>query len=127
MTKQISSVNAPKAIGPYSQAIEAGNFIFCSGQIALSPKTGEIISGEIAEQTRQVLKNLQVVLEKAGVNLSAVIKTDIFVKNINDFKTVNEIYSEFFSKDPKPARQTVEISNLPKNALVEISCIAFKK
>ncbi len=127
MTKQISSVNAPKAIGPYSQAIEAGNFIFCSGQIALSPKTGEIISGEIAEQTRQVLKNLQVVLEKAGVNLSAVIKTDIFVKNINDFKTVNEIYSEFFKVAPKPARQTVEISNLPKNALVEISCIAFKK
>jgi len=127
MLKQILSQKAPKAIGPYSQAIKAGNFIFCSGQIALSPETGEIVSNDVTKQTRQILKNLKEVLKEAGANFKNVVRTDIFVKNIKDFQTINEVYAEFFNFDPKPARQTVEVSALPKGALVEISCLAFKE
>ena len=127
MLKQILSQKAPKAIGPYSQAIKAGNFIFCSGQIALSPETGEIVSNDVTKQTRQILKNLKEVLKGAGANFKNVVRTDIFVKNIKDFQTINEVYAEFFNFDPKPARQTVEVSALPKGALVEISCLAFKE
>ena len=122
--KSIKTSNAPSAIGPYSQAIEVNNFIFCSGQIGVNPKTNIVVSG-IKAQTQQALKNLRYVLVSANSSLDYVVRVDIFLKKINDFNAVNEVYSKFFKKDP-PARQTVEVSNLPKNAFIEISCIAYK-
>ena len=119
--EKISTRNAPDAIGPYSQAVKANGFIFCSGQIPLD-KNGNLIEGGIEEQTNQVIHNLTAVLEAAGSSLDKVVKTSIFLKDINDFKTVNEIYGKYFTN--KPARATVEVSNLPKNVLVEIECIA---
>jgi len=122
MIKEIFTSKAPKPIGPYSQAIISGNLIFCSGQIGINPDTGELAEG-IEAQTKQVLKNLKEILIEAHSSLEKVIKTTIFLKNIADFKKVNEIYGEFFSSH-KPARSTVEVSNLPKGALVEIEIIA---
>jgi 2-iminobutanoate/2-iminopropanoate deaminase len=119
----ISTENAPGAIGPYSQAVKAGNFIFCSGQIPLDPKTGEFVSEEIAEQTRQVLKNLSAVLEAAETSLNNVVKTTVFLADMNDFAQMNEVYAEFFSEN-KPARATVQAARLPRDARVEIECIA---
>jgi 2-iminobutanoate/2-iminopropanoate deaminase len=118
----INSNQAPQAIGPYSQAIKINNLVFCSGQIPLTP-SGELASENISEQAHQVLKNMQAVLEKAGTNLNKVLKTTIFLTDMNDFQTVNEIYSSYFS-DHKPARSTVEVSRLPKNVKIEIECIA---
>ena len=122
MNKQLTTKNSPAAIGPYSQAIIANGFIFCSGQIALQTN-GEFLNGTTAEQTRQVLKNLQAILQAANTNFSKVVKTTIFLKSIKDFTVVNEVYSEFFDTT-KPARSTVAVADLPKNALVEIEAIA---
>jgi len=119
----ISTENAPGAIGPYSQAVRTGNLVFCSGQIPIDPATGEFISNDVAEQTRQVLKNLSAVLEAAGTDLNNVVKTTVFLADMNDFTAMNEIYAEFFS-DNKPARATVQAARLPRDARVEIECIA---
>lgn len=114
---------APAAIGPYSQAIRSGDLLFCSGQIALVPSTATMVEGDVAAQTRQVLENLGKVLEAAGASWSDVVKTTIFLKDLGDFQRVNAIYAERFGDSP-PARATVEVSRLPKDALVEIDAIA---
>jgi 2-iminobutanoate/2-iminopropanoate deaminase len=119
----ISTKNAPDAIGPYSQAVKVGNLIFCSGQIPIDPATGEFISEHIAEQTRQVLKNLSAVLEAAGSSLDSVVKTTVFLVDMNEFTQMNEVYAEFFSEN-KPARATVQAAKLPRDTRVEIDCIA---
>lgn len=123
--KKVDTDQAPQAIGPYSQAIIAGEWIFCSGQIAIDPRTQDLIVGGIKEQVAQVLHNLKSILEAAGSSLSMVVKTDLYLKNLSDFQEMNEIYAKFFSGDRKPARATVGVAALPKNALVEISCIAL--
>jgi 2-iminobutanoate/2-iminopropanoate deaminase len=120
----ISTENAPGAIGPYSQAVKTGNMVFCSGQIPIDPATGEFVSNDVAEQTRQVLKNLTAVLQAAGTDLNNVVKTTVFLADMNDFTAMNEIYAEFFS-DNKPARATVQAARLPRDARVEIECIAI--
>jgi 2-iminobutanoate/2-iminopropanoate deaminase len=119
----ISTENAPGAIGPYSQAIKAGNMVFCSGQIPIDPQTGEFVSQDIAEQTEQVLKNLSAVLEAAGSDLNNVVKTTVFLADMNDFAAMNEVYTRYFSAN-KPARATVQAARLPRDARVEIECIA---
>jgi 2-iminobutanoate/2-iminopropanoate deaminase len=119
----ISTEKAPGAIGPYSQAVKAGNMIFCSGQIPIDPTTGEFVSNNVAEQTHQVLTNLSAVLEAAGTSLNNVVKTTVFLADMNDFTEMNEIYAEFFN-DNKPARATVQAARLPRDARVEIDCIA---
>ena len=124
MKETISTKNAPGAIGPYSQAVKAGNMIFCSGQIPIDPATGEFVSSDVAEQTRQVLKNLSAVLEAANTDLNNVVKTTVFLADMNDFTAMNEVYAEFFS-DNKPARATVQAARLPRDARVEIECIAI--
>lgn len=120
--KTIVTEKAPKAIGPYSQAIVTGDFIFCSGQIGIDPVSGNLVEG-IEKQTRQVLENLQQVLLAAGSGLEGVVKTTVYIKNIGDFPTMNEIYATYF-QEHKPARATVEVSNLPKAALIEIEAVA---
>lgn len=127
MKKEIMSSNAPKAVGPYSQAVQVGNFVFCSGQIGVDPQTNSLAIGGVETQTEQTLKNLQAVLYAAGCELKDVVKTEIFLTNMNDFLKVNEIYGRFFSEDPKPARQTIGVASLPKNAVIEISCIAYRE
>ncbi len=119
----IYSEEAPKPIGAYSQAVKYESLIFISGQIALNPKTNEIEGKTIEEQTKQVLKNIDAILKEAGLTRNHVIKTTIYLKNINDFSKVNAIYNEFFGEH-KPARATIEVSNLPKDALIEIEAIA---
>jgi 2-iminobutanoate/2-iminopropanoate deaminase len=121
--KIVSTTSAPAAIGPYSQAVIHGNLVYCSGQIALIPATGEIIEGGIEQQAEQVMKNLGEVLKAAGSSFDKVIKSSIFLKSMDDFQTVNEIYGSRFSENP-PARETVAVKTLPKDVLVEISCIA---
>lgn len=123
MKKIISTDKAPGAIGPYSQAIKAGNMVFCSGQIPIDVETGEFVSEDITEQTEQVLRNLSVVLEAAGTDLNNVVKTTVFLADMNDFAAMNEVYAKFFSEN-KPARATVQAARLPKDAKVEIECIA---
>ena len=122
----IQSGQAPAAIGPYSQAIRIADFIFTSGQVALDPATGQMVSGGIEAQTHRVLKNLEAVLAAAGLDLSCVVKTTVFLKDMNHFAAMNTIYAEYFQKDnvPAPARSTVEVARLPKDALVEIEVIA---
>jgi len=120
----ITSPQAPKAIGPYSQAIGVGNFVFCSGQIGLDPATGRLVDGGIAAETRQVLTNLSAVLEAAGSSLAQVVKTTVYLKNLDDFITMNEVYASFFPTNP-PARATVEVAHRPRRALVEIEAIAL--
>lgn len=119
----ISTSNAPEAIGPYSQAVVAGDLVFCSGQIPLDPSTMAIIEGGVADQTTQVLKNLSEVLKAAGSGLEKVVKTTVFLKDMNDFVAMNEVYADRFG-DHKPARATVEVARLPKDVLVEIECVA---
>ena len=121
----VLTANAPKPIGPYNQAIEAGEFIFCSGQIALHPETGQVITGSVEDQTRQVLANLDAVLVAAGSGLDRVVKTTIFLKSMGDFPKGNEVYATFFTA-VAPARSTVEVSRLPKDVLVEIEAVALK-
>ncbi|HRH44476.1 MAG TPA: RidA family protein [Pyrinomonadaceae bacterium] len=123
MQEIISTENAPGAIGPYSQAVKAGNMVFVSGQIPINPKTGEFVSGDIHEQTSQVLRNLSAILDAAGSSLNHVVKTTVFLADMNDFSAMNAVYSEFFI-DNKPARATVEAARLPRDARVEIECIA---
>mgnify|MGYP006278990495 CR=1 FL=1 len=126
MSKQaVATHNAPDAIGPYSQAVIAGDTIYCSGQIALDPSTMQLVGSGIEEQTRQVMANLEAVLEAAGSDFSKVVKFSIFLAEMNDFPIVNEIYGAYLSGD-LPARETVEVSRLPKGARIEISCIALK-
>ena|SRR6478672_2197173 len=125
MTKEIVSTDkAPGAIGPYSQAIKAGGMVFCSGQIPIDPATGNFVSDVVAEQTEQVLKNLSEVLQAAGSSLDDVVKTTVFLADMNDFAEMNEVYSRFFSEN-KPARATVQAARLPRDARVEIECIAL--
>lgn len=122
--EKISTEKAPKAIGPYSQAVVFGNLVFCSGQVAIVPETGHLIEGGIELQTEQVCKNLQAVLEASGSSLDNVLKTSVFLKNIDDFHSMNGVFAKFFKNFP--SRSTVQVSNLPKYALVEIEVIAFK-
>lgn len=124
MKEIISTENAPGAIGPYSQAIKAGGMIFCSGQIPIDPATGSFVSDVVAEQTEQVLKNLSAVLEAAGASLNDVVKTTVFLADMNDFAEMNEVYGRFFIEN-KPARATVQAARLPRDAKVEIECIAL--
>jgi 2-iminobutanoate/2-iminopropanoate deaminase len=119
----ISTENAPGAIGPYSQAVKTGNLVFCSGQIPIDPATGEFVSADVAEQTEQVLKNLSAVLEAAGSSLGDVVKTTVFLADMGDFTAMNEFYARYFS-DNNPARATVQAARLPRDARVEIECIA---
>jgi 2-iminobutanoate/2-iminopropanoate deaminase len=121
----VYSENAPEPIGPYSQAILAGNILFVSGQIAIQKSTGLLVTGSIEEETNQVMANLSEVLKAAGMNFSNVVKTSIFLKEMNNFPQVNSVYGRFFTQDP-PARETVEVSRLPKDVNVEISCIAIR-
>jgi 2-iminobutanoate/2-iminopropanoate deaminase len=124
MTKEvIYSSNAPEPIGPYSQAIRAGNMLFVSGQIAINKSSGEMITATIAEETEQVMKNLSEILLAANMDFSHVVKCTLFLKDMNNFPKVNEVYGKRFSSLP-PARETVEVSRLPKDVNVEISCIA---
>jgi 2-iminobutanoate/2-iminopropanoate deaminase len=126
MQKRINTDKAPKSAGPYSQAIKAGNFVFCSGQIGLNPKTNQLVTGGVEKETKQTLKNLLEVLKASKLSFKNVVKSEIFLTDIKNFEKVNKIYGEFFLKDPKPARVTVEVSNLPKGASIEISCIAYE-
>jgi len=122
----ISAETAPKAIGPYSQAVMAGDFVFVSGQIPMSPSTAIIVPGGVREQTTQVLKNIEAILTEAGLTLGRVVRAEVFLKDMNDFSAMNEVYATFFTGEAKPARQAVEVSRLPRDVLVEISCIAFR-
>ena len=119
----ISSAKAPAAIGPYSQAMRTGNLVITSGQIPIDPATGTIVSQNFAEQTHQVLKNLTAVLEAAGLSLSNIVKTTVFLKDLGDFQVMNGIYTDYFG-DHKPARSTIQVAKLPLDSLVEIECIA---
>jgi len=120
----IATKDAPQAIGPYSQAIKAAGMVFISGQVAIDPATGNVISGGIAEQTERVLKNLEAILRAAGTGLEKVVKTNVYLKNMSEFAAMNEVYGKFWKSAP-PARATVEVARLPKDVLVEIDVIAL--
>ncbi len=122
--KIVATEKAPKAIGPYSQAVCIDGYVFTAGQVGLSPDTMELVTGGVDAQTRQVLTNLSHVLEASDSGLNFVIKTTVFLKDMNDFAAMNKVYSEFFPENP-PARSTVQVAALPKDALVEIECVAF--
>ena len=122
MKKIVSTDNAPAAIGPYSQAIQFSGLLFVSGQIAIDPQTDQFIEGGMEEQTEQVLKNLTAIIEEAGMKLKDVLKCSCFIKNMDDFAAFNEIYDNYFGANP-PARETLEVARLPKDALVEVSAI----
>jgi 2-iminobutanoate/2-iminopropanoate deaminase len=124
--KIISTEKAPAAVGPYSQAVQLGDLIYTAGQIPLVPETGQLISDDIEEQTRQVMQNLTQVLAAAGSSMGNIIKTTIFVTNLGDFATINRVYGSFFSSDP-PARSTVQVAALPLGAQVEIEVVAVRK
>ena len=123
MKQSISSPNAPKAIGPYSQAVRAGDLLFLSGQVPLDPGTGSLIDGDIAAQTRRVLDNIGAVLAAGGRSFADVVRTTVFLADMNDFTAMNEVYGQYFS-EPYPARATVQVARLPKDARVEIDVIA---
>jgi 2-iminobutanoate/2-iminopropanoate deaminase len=123
MKKIVSTSEAPAAIGPYSQAVRSGRFLFCSGQIPLDPKSGQIVPGDIGAQTRRVLDNIAAILKTEGLTFDNVVKTTVFLTDLGDFKMVNEIYSSYFKQAP-PARSTVQVAALPKGARVEIDAIA---
>ncbi|PAV31469.1 reactive intermediate/imine deaminase [Virgibacillus profundi] len=125
MVKAIHTEHAPAAIGPYSQAIQAGDFIYVSGQIGIDPKTGDVVEG-IDNQTNQVLNNLKAILTEAGTDFSKVVKFTIYLNSMNDFSTVNEIYGSYLT-EPYPARATVEVSRLPNDVLVEMDVVVFTK
>jgi 2-iminobutanoate/2-iminopropanoate deaminase len=120
----VSTNNAPAAIGPYSQAVKVGNMVYTAGQVAINPKTSQVEETTVEGQTKQVLQNLKAILEEAGSGLSKVVKTTVFLKNMNDFVAMNEVYAKCFTDAP-PARSTVEVARLPKDVLVEIECIAL--
>lgn len=123
--KVINTNKAPKAIGPYSQAIEANGLVITSGQLPIDPATGEFAPGGIKEQTRQSLTNAKAILEETGISMANVMKTTVFLSDMNNFAAMNEVYAEFFS-EPFPARSAIAVKTLPKNALVEVECIAAK-
>jgi 2-iminobutanoate/2-iminopropanoate deaminase len=123
--KTIKTADAPQAIGPYSQAVEAGGLVFVSGQIPIDPKSGNVIQVDIQIQTRQVMENAKAILSAAGCGMSQVVKTTIYLKNMSDFAAVNEIYGGYFPSDP-PARATVEVSRLPKDVAIEMDFVAWK-
>ena len=123
MKKIVSTIDAPAAIGPYSQAIRSGSTLFCAGQIPLDPKSGQIVSDDISEQTKRVLENIKAILRAEHLNFEHVVKTTIFLTSMGDFQAVNEIYATYFRENP-PARSTVAVSALPKGAKVEIEVIA---
>lgn len=127
--KKVETNNAPKAVGPYSQAVIAGDFVFCSGQIAIVPETNNLVDGGIVEQTNQVISNLEAVLKEAGADLSKVVKTEVYLRSMADYAAMNEVYAQRFNSEPAPARATIEVSKLPKSeeVLVEISCVAYLK
>jgi 2-iminobutanoate/2-iminopropanoate deaminase len=124
MREVIAAAGAPKAIGPYSQAVKAGSFIFVSGQIALDPDTSRIIDGDVRSQTTRVLANISAILASAGTDISKVVKTTVFLTDMDDFSAMNESYAAFWKKDP-PARSTVEVSRLPRDVRVEIEVVAL--
>lgn len=121
--KIVNSAKAPAPIGPYSQAVLAGNTLYVSGQIAIDPATGSLVTDDIVRETNQVMQNLKHILAEAGAGLSSIVKCSIFVKDLNNFGKINEVYGSYFDHQP-PARETVEVSRLPKDVNVEISCIA---
>ena len=122
--EQVKTEHAPAAIGPYSQAIKTGNFLFAAGQIPLDPATGQVISGDVQVQTERVLENLRAVLTAAGASFETVVKTTVFLKNMSDFAAMNEVYARYFV-GVAPARSTVAVADLPRGSLVEIECIAL--
>ncbi|HBX42858.1 MAG TPA: reactive intermediate/imine deaminase [Deltaproteobacteria bacterium] len=123
MRQTVRTENAPAAIGPYSQAVVSGGFLFCSGQIPLDPATGKMVEGGIEEQTERVLRNLAAVLESGGGSLRSVVKTTVYLVDLSDFRAMNEVYGRFFPENP-PARATVQVAKLPAGALVEIDAVA---
>ncbi|MCX7973408.1 MAG: RidA family protein [Candidatus Aminicenantes bacterium] len=124
MKQEIKTDQAPPAIGPYSQAILAQGFIFVSGQIHLNPSTGEMLAGSIKEQTKQVLENIKAILEAAGSSLNNIVKTTVFLQDMNDFSLMNEVYKSYF-QPPYPARSTIQVARLPRDARIEIEAIAL--
>ncbi|WP_129597332.1 RidA family protein [Anaerophilus nitritogenes] len=122
----IHTNNAPGAIGPYSQAVKVGNFVFTSGQLPVDPKTGELIRGDIQKATKQSLENVSAILKEAGTSMDNVVKTTVFIKDMNEFSKINEVYAQYFLND-KPARSCVEVARLPKDADVEIEVVALIK
>jgi len=125
--KKIETNEAPGAVGPYSQGTQTGGFIFVSGQLPVDPKTGQKVEEDIKVQTDRVIQNIKAVLKAAGVDLSQVVRCDVFLKDMKDFKDMNDVYASKFVTDPKPARQAVQVGRLPIDAMVEISCIACKR
>ena len=125
MRKIIATAAAPKAVGPYSQAVQQGPFLFCSGQIAINPETNEVFTGDVKTQTEMVMKNITAVLKEAGYDWKDIVKTTIFLTSMNDFATVNEIYAKAFTAEP-PARSTVAVAALPKGVNVEIEVLAYR-
>ena len=125
MKERIATNNAPAAIGPYSQAIRAGSFIFTAGQVGLDPQSGQLAEGGIREQTEAALRNLQAVLEAAGCTFANVVKTTVFIMDMGDFAVMNEAYKAFFDEGSPPARSTVQVAGLPRGAMVEIECVAM--
>ena len=126
MKKIIETPNAPAPIGPYSQAVVFDDTLYTSGQIAIDPKTGELINGDIKKETEQVMNNIAAVLAAAGMDFQNVLKTSIFIKDMNDFQKINEVYGSYFDEATAPARETVEVARLPKDVNVEISVLARK-
>jgi len=126
MKKIIQTPNAPAPIGPYSQAVMYGDMLYTSGQIPIDPRTGELISGDISAETKMVMENLKAILEAADLSFENVIKTSIFISDMNNFTSINKVYSTYFDEANAPARETVEVANLPKYVNVEISMIAGK-
>ena len=125
MKKIITTTNAPAPIGPYNQAVLAGNTLYISGQIPIDPKTGDLVSGDIKKETEQSMQNLKAILTEAGMTFENVVKSSIFVKDMHQFSQINEVYGAYFDADTAPARETVEVANLPKFVNVEISVIAL--
>jgi 2-iminobutanoate/2-iminopropanoate deaminase len=125
MKKIIFTENSPAPIGPYNQAVLKGNMLFTSGQIAIDPKTGEVVTATIEAETQQVMQNMKAVLEAAGMTFENVVKSTIFIMNMNDFATINTVYGSYFNEKTAPARETVQVACLPKNVNVEISMIAM--
>jgi 2-iminobutanoate/2-iminopropanoate deaminase len=126
MKKKVETEEAPKAIGPYSQAVLAGDLLFVSGQLPIDPKTGKVVQDEIEIQTYQVLNNIEAILKCAELGFEDVVKTEIYMKDLQEFTQVNAIYAKFFSSEIKPARQTMQVAKLPLDVRIEISCIAKK-
>lgn len=125
--KSIITTGAPEAIGPYSQGVSHNGFVFCSGQIGINPKTKEFAGDDIVSQTTQAIENIRAILNAEGLDLKNVVKSEVFLKDMNDYALMNETYAKMFTESPLPARYTVEVSKLPKDALVEIACTAVSQ